>query len=91
MHISNKFIQRINQIYNEQNKPKMRPSQKANHEDRVILSTEGKQLQAILQKAQQEPVSEKAEELKAAVASGTYHVKGEDIAASIIKYYRPRV
>ena len=93
MYISNKTIQRINQIYAEQSKVERKPVWKTEaNQDRVTLSTEGKQLQAILQKAC-EPVepSSKAQELKVAISSGTYHVKGEDIAASIIKYYRQRV
>ncbi|HKM18009.1 MAG TPA: flagellar biosynthesis anti-sigma factor FlgM, partial [Limnochordia bacterium] len=83
-------VQRISQIYNEQKKPVGKSGQ-GKRADKVTLSSEGRQLQAIIAKASAEVPSKKAEELKAAVSSGTYHVKGEDIAASIIKYYKQRM
>ncbi|NLM68827.1 MAG: flagellar biosynthesis anti-sigma factor FlgM [Firmicutes bacterium] len=90
MYISNKSIQRISRIYNEQNKIDRTAEKKPEYGDKVTLSTEGKQLQALLQKASAPEPSAKAQALKNAITSGTYHVKGEDIAASIIKYYRQR-
>ncbi|MDI9419381.1 MAG: flagellar biosynthesis anti-sigma factor FlgM [Firmicutes bacterium] len=90
MYISGKSVQRISQIYNEQKKPVGKSGQ-GKRADKVTLSSEGRQLQAIIAKASAEVPSKKAEELKAAVSSGTYHVKGEDIAASIIKYYKQRM
>jgi len=87
VYISGKSVQRISQIYNDQKKLVGKAGQEK-REDKVTLSTEGRQLQAIIAKASAPDPSKKAEELKAAVSSGTYHVKGEDIAASIIKYYR---
>lgn len=91
MYISNKSVQRISRIYNEQTKIERTRDKKAEYGDKVTLSSEGKQLQAILQQATTAEVSTRAEELKSAVSSGTYHVKDEDIAASIIKYYRQRL
>lgn len=91
MYISNKSVHRIGRIY-EQNKT-AKPSKKAvNNKDKVTLSDEGKELQAVLQKVYvlQKP-SEKAETLKQEIYSGVYHVKGEDIAASMIKYFKQRV
>ena len=90
MYISGKSVQRISQIYNEQKKPVGKSGQ-GKRADKVTLSSEGRQLQAIIAKASAEVPSKKAEELKAAVSSGTYHVQGEDIAASIIKYYKQRM
>ncbi|NMB38281.1 MAG: flagellar biosynthesis anti-sigma factor FlgM [Firmicutes bacterium] len=91
MYISNKSVHRIGRIY-EQNKA-AKPSKKAaDNKDKVILSDEGKELQVILNKvySPQKP-SAKAETLKKKIVSGDYYVKGEDIAASMIKYFKQRV
>jgi flagellar biosynthesis anti-sigma factor FlgM len=90
VYISGKSVQRISQIYNDQKKHVGKSGQ-GTREDKVTLSSEGRQLQAIIAKASAPVPSSKADELKAAVSSGTYHVKGEDIAASILKYYRQRI
>ena len=52
MYISNKSIQRISRIYNEQNKIDRTAEKKPEYGDKVTLSTEGKQLQALLQRLQ---------------------------------------
>lgn len=91
MQISNKNVQRIGQIYNNQSKVSKTNKSKAG-QDKVTLSAEGKELQAILEKVHIPPQpSPKAQELKEAVSSGTYHVNGEDIAMGMIRYYEQKV
>lgn len=93
MQISNKSVQRISQIYSEHNNIEKRPAKKTmNTKDKVSLSSEGKEMQAILHKAYTpQGLSDRAKTIQKEVSSGTYHVKGEDIAASIIKYFNQRV
>lgn len=91
MQISNKSVHRIRQLYQEQqNVDRVRTNKsKEQGQDRVTLSSEGKKLQSVYKKlyAPQE-LSDKAIELKQAISSGTYHVSGEDIATSMIKFFK---
>lgn len=91
MQIFNKNVQRVNQVYNKLASVKETNKNKAD-QDKVTLSTEGKELQAILEKVHKTPqLSPKAQELKQAVSSGTYHINGEEIAASMIRYFEQKV
>ncbi len=93
MHIFNKPIQRITQIYQEFNKTEKIAKQKpAGRQDEVVLSKEAKELQAINQQLfSSDEVSSKAQKLKESVASGTYKVSGRDIAASMQKSLNKKV
>lgn len=90
MYINNKSVHRISQIYQDQKSiGRVRTKNTVNPgQDRVTLSSEGKELQAVYEKlyAPQE-LSAKAKELKQAIKSGTYNVSGEEIANSMIKFF----
>lgn len=89
MMISNKVaVQRVAQIYQEQRQSNRVRKQSENPKlnDEVTLSSEGKEIQAMLQKLQDAPsISPRAEELKVAVHNGTYQVSAKQIAQSMMK------
>lgn len=91
MHVSGKPVHRISQIYNQQAKIEHKQKNKVleKEQDIVTLSDEGKELQAVLQKVYlpQEP-SSNANRIKEEFVSGNYSRSGEEIAASILKYFK---
>lgn len=94
MHISNKPVHRIGQVYKQQAKIDRRQKDKSlsGEQDMVTLSDEGKELQAVLQKVYipQEP-SANAIRIKQELASGTYQRTGEQIATGMLKYLKQKV
>lgn len=88
MIISNKAaVQRIAQVYHEQNQANRVRKQAGNpsFNDEVTLSAEGKEIQAMLQKLKNVPdIRPRAEEIKVAVQNGTYQVSARQIARGIL-------
>ncbi len=94
MIISGKPVQQIGRIYQEQTKVGHKPDspKPSKGQDKVTLSSESKELNAIFQQVYApEEISAKAQELKEAVSTGTYKVSGEDIATSMLKYMKQKV
>ncbi len=88
MQIYGKPVQRIGQIYEGQKKTVSKKSQeqKNGSQDRVTLSNQGKEIQAVLRQVSEAPdIRPEVETIRLAVSSGTYQVSGEDVAASILK------
>ncbi|HHY09652.1 MAG TPA: flagellar biosynthesis anti-sigma factor FlgM [Firmicutes bacterium] len=90
MIISNKAVQRIAQIYQEQ-KQISRARQKTadvSFSDEVELSAEGKEMQVMLQKLKDAPaIRPQAEEIKKALKSDTYEISTRQIARGILKSF----
>lgn len=89
MIVSNKVaVQRIAQVYQEQ-KQGGRVNKKGGNlsfTDEVSLSSEGKEMQAMLHKLQTTPnIRPQAEEIKIAVQQGTYQVSPKQIASGILQ------
>lgn len=88
MIISNKAaVQRIAQVYQEQRKTEkvQKQASKPSFRDQVTLSTEGKELQAMLQKLDTAPdIRREAEEIKEALEQGTYKVSPQQIARKML-------
>ena len=88
MKIDNHPVARAAQLYRQQ-RAKEAAGQKRDPkvgEDRVTLSSAGRELQNVMQKVQATPdIRPQAEELKQAVKTGTYNVSGRAIAESILK------
>ncbi|MDI9441915.1 MAG: flagellar biosynthesis anti-sigma factor FlgM [Firmicutes bacterium] len=88
MIISNKAaVQRIAQVYQEQRKTEkvQKQAAKPSFRDQVTLSTEGKELQAMLQKLDTAPdIRREAEEIKEALEQGTYKVSPQQIARKML-------
>lgn len=88
MIISNKAaIQRVAQVYQEQKRTSQARKQadKPSFNDEVTLSSEGKEIQAMLQKLRDVPdVRPHVEEIKANVQQGTYKVSPQQIARGIL-------
>lgn len=89
MIVSNKVaMQRITQVYQEQ-KQGGRVKKQGNSQpfhDEVRLSSEGKEMQAMLHKLQTAPdIRPKAEDIKVAVQQGTYKVSPRQVAAGILE------
>ena len=93
MYISgNKPVHRINQLYQDQNRVIRKQQNQAMKSDKVTLSNESKELNAILQQVYaQEETSGKTLEIKERVDSGTYEVSSKDIAASMLEYLKQQV
>lgn len=89
MIISNKAaVHRIAQVYQEQKQGSRvrKQSGSPSFNDEVTLSTEGKEMQAMLQKLKAAPdIRPQAEELKVAVQNGTYQVNSHKIAQGIVE------
>lgn len=88
MIISNKAVQRIARIYQEQKHVSQvrKQAKSAAFSDEVELSTEGKEMQILLQKLKGAPeIRPSAEEIKTAVKSDTYEVSPKQIALGILK------
>lgn len=94
MHISNKPVHRMTRVYEQQAKigRKQKSNDSTSEQDIVTLSDEGKELQAVLHKVYvpQEP-SANAVRIKEALSSGNYHRSGQEIAASMLKYFNQKV
>ncbi|NLY10209.1 MAG: flagellar biosynthesis anti-sigma factor FlgM [Firmicutes bacterium] len=91
MKIYGKPIQRIHQIYQELSKTKKtdKTPSSGKAKDKVVLSNEALEIQAIVQKVKEtEDISPKAVEIKKAISSGTYTVSGEKVASSLIKFLK---
>lgn len=88
MIISNKAaVQRVTQMYQEQKKETkvQKKAENLTFHDQVSLSTEGKELQAVLQKLKSTPeIRPQADEIKVAVQSGTYEISAREVAQSIL-------
>ncbi len=93
MYISgNKPVHRISQLYQDQSRVNRKQQNQAMKSDKVTLSNESKELNAIFQQVYaQEETSGKTLEIKERVDSGTYKVSSEDIAASILEYLKQQV
>ncbi|NLJ80764.1 MAG: flagellar biosynthesis anti-sigma factor FlgM [Firmicutes bacterium] len=88
MIISNKGVQRIARIYQEQKQVSQlrKQAKSAAPSDEVELSTEGKEMQALLRKLKDAPeVRPAAEKIKRALESDTYEVSAKQIALGILK------
>lgn len=88
MIVSNKpAIQRVAQIYQENRRTERvrKRSDKPVYSDEVTLSSQGREMQVMLQKLQTAPdIRPRAEEIKVAVENGTYQVSPRQIAQAII-------
>lgn len=88
MIVSNKAaLQRIAGVYREQKQTERVRKEKSNlsFNDEVSLSTEGKELQAMVQKLKDVPaIRPQSEEIKVAVQEGTYKVSPQNIARGIL-------
>lgn len=88
MIISNKGVHRISRLYQEQKQvEKVRKESKhVAVSDEVELSTEGKEIQALLQRVKMaDDIRPHVEEIKNSVKSGTYQISSTQIAAGILK------
>jgi negative regulator of flagellin synthesis FlgM len=76
----------VNPYNNQQNKMENLAKSKQKKTDVVEISSEAKEMQSIssIEKERQT----KVEELKAQVGNGTYKLQANEIAKSIIDYYR---
>ncbi len=88
MIISNKAaVQRIARVYQEQRKTDRieKKGVSPSFRDEVSLSSESKEIQAMLQKLDAVPdVRHEAEEIKLAVERGTYEISPQQIAQKIL-------
>lgn len=91
MIISNKAVQRIAQIYQEQRQQLHRARKSTadvSFSDEVELSAEGKEMQVMLQKLKNAPdIRPQAEEIKTALKSDTYEISTRQIARGILKSF----
>ncbi|NLJ74524.1 MAG: flagellar biosynthesis anti-sigma factor FlgM [Firmicutes bacterium] len=88
MIISNKGVQRISRLYHEQKQVEKtrRKSKSVSLNDEVELSTEGREIQALLQQVKMaDDIRPHVEEIKNSVKSGTYKVSSTQIAAGILR------
>lgn len=89
MIISNKAaVQRVAQIYQEQRQTGQARKKvgSPSYNDQVVLSSEGKEMQSLLQKLKTAPdIRPQAEEIKVAVQEGTYQISSRQIAQGILK------
>lgn len=88
MIISNKAaVQRVARIYQDQRQTSKvgKQASDVNFNDEVTLSTEGKEMQALLEKLKSAPdVRPQAEELKMAIGNGTYKISSRQIAQGLL-------
>ncbi len=88
MIISNKAaVQRIARVYQEQRKADrvQKKGASPSFRDEVTLSSESKEIRAMLQKLDAVPdIRPKAEEIKLAVERGTYEISPQQIAQKIL-------
>ncbi|HHU62524.1 MAG: flagellar biosynthesis anti-sigma factor FlgM [Bacillota bacterium] len=87
MNISNKAaIQRVAQIYQGQRQTSKvkKKSGSVNYNDEVTLSTEGKEMQTMLEKLKATPdIRPQAMEIKTAIENGTYKISARQIAQGL--------
>lgn len=90
MQIYNNPIGRVSKVYQNQQKSAAVDKKKGgSNKDKVTLSNQGKEFQAVLSEVAKAPdIRAKAEEIKQAVSSGTYNVSGEQIATSLLKHLK---
>lgn len=88
MIISNKAaVQRVAQIYQDQRQTSKarKKASNVNYNDEVTLSTEGKEMQVLLEKLKSAPdIRPHVEELKVAIENGTYKISARQIAQGLL-------
>lgn len=91
MFIYHKPVQRIGQVYHERSKSQrlQKTDSTRGSQDKVTLSSQGREMQLMLQQIQGAPdIRPEAEELKIAVKTGTYQVNGKEVAMSMLKSWK---
>ena len=80
---------KINQIYQTNEKVKVYSIEKAKEKDQITISRAGRDYQVAKSALAKVPDvrEDKVKELKARVEAGTYAVKDEDFAAKLLKNY----
>lgn len=88
MIVSNKgAVQRVARVYQEQRKAErvQKKTAGSTFHDQVTLSSESKEIQAMLQKLEATPdIRREAEEIKLAIEQGTYKVSPREIAKKML-------
>lgn len=90
MLISFKQVQEALKVYNQKTQTRriddVKKAGSVMGSDKVTLSTEGREIQAIRQKIAESPEIREAKvaELREAIKSGTYNVSGEEIAEKML-------